>query len=394
MICKTSIQVCLLLALVPSALGFGQGDHTTSKPSEVVELDAYSPVTYTDFAREDKCDNDDTEPSQCWVSQEGQYFRYGCKPGDNRVYTDECVDGCDGDCDNSWSWAGEYLGLCYDDGQASYSFTCHPDGIPTTDEPTEAGTEQPTEAGTEQPTEAATEQPTEAATDAPTEQPIEVSAFSCGDLGWDLLPGSELVCAESKVDNGQCSQDLIYEDAVKMCATAGGRLCSKTELEENEAAKTGCKADGLRTWSQTSCDSGHFTTAGGKKYAKSIPTECTSDFEQLVVRCCADVGPITGAVPGAGLPEGFRQAMSTDYDKSDAACGTGEPLDSTPCWTNPNDGLSQRFACQDGNKYIWTQNCGQDDKCSQENCSGEWTSTGEVVNRCYSAPDVLYQYSC
>ena len=102
--------------------------------------------------------------------------------------------------------------------------------------------------------------------------------------------------------------DVICDvaDARALCAGAGARLCTRAELEANEAAGTGCGLDGKRVWSSTACEvdtgeegDGYFAVAGSTR-AGMLPARCTrATATSVAVRCCADVAAECVAEEGA-----------------------------------------------------------------------------------------------
>ena len=125
------------------------------------------------------------------------------------------------------------------------------------------------------------------------------SADSCDDLQWNEAAdrGSPLVCGESDpAGNDVCSGPVTYDQAVTFCTTAGGRLCTASELAADETRGTGCGYDAQSVWSATPCDDGHWAGPGRRSYVGTdgqprIPYLCTSDDAVRVVRCCADTSP-------------------------------------------------------------------------------------------------------
>ncbi|MGB0589717.1 MAG: proprotein convertase P-domain-containing protein [Myxococcota bacterium] len=117
------------------------------------------------------------------------------------------------------------------------------------------------------------------------------STSTCSELGWTALGsnGSSAVCGESDVPG--CNADKTYDEAVAVCTAIGARLCTYGELNNDEAAGTGCGYDNSRVWTSTQCggDVGSvWTQAGISSQASNIPKECTGKTETAAVRCCAD----------------------------------------------------------------------------------------------------------
>jgi len=67
--------------------------------------------------------------------------------------------------------------------------------------------------------------------------PNEVSASSCGDLGWSVFPGSAEVCAQgSAAPLPGCSSGKSWGCAVDFCESKGARLCTFRELIDGEVS--------------------------------------------------------------------------------------------------------------------------------------------------------------
>ena len=110
------------------------------------------------------------------------------------------------------------------------------------------------------------------------------SAKSCSELGWvevygDSPSSSPTVCASSDDLGGTsswstscpsgtscrgrsnaCSGLLNFQDAQNLCSNAGARPCTINEIENNEAADTGCCYDCELIWSSTGCGTNGGTT--------------------------------------------------------------------------------------------------------------------------------------
>ncbi|MCB9730101.1 MAG: C-type lectin domain-containing protein, partial [Deltaproteobacteria bacterium] len=175
------------------------------------------------------------------------------------------------------------------------------------------------------------------------------SASSCDELGWTNAAnhGSPTVCGET--DNAPlagCSGPVTYAQAASLCAAAGARLCTVTELAANETRGTGCGYDKYAVWSSTACDSGHWSAPGsdlflGTDDAPGIPHVCTADSSVRVARCCADVDPtdttpICEPAPDSGCASGtcttgacYRDGGCRDA-AVDASCGVRQD-DSLGC---------------------------------------------------------------
>lgn len=125
------------------------------------------------------------------------------------------------------------------------------------------------------------------------------SQLSCKELELDsTIWGSPLVCAASMVVNWTDSQYgencpglLDFDTAYSVCSTIGMRLCSASEILNDEARKTGCGADSLRVWtsSEAGCrPSEAQSVAGSTEWLHRSPMQCKYKGVRLGVRCCAD----------------------------------------------------------------------------------------------------------
>lgn len=118
-----------------------------------------------------------------------------------------------------------------------------------------------------------------------------LSVSSCDDLGWTNAEkyGSSMICGESDygLGSGVCSGNLNWGDAVEYCENSGARLCTASELENDEAAGTGCSHDKHMVWSSTSCGTGSYITTSGSTLVDE--SDCFDASTRVPVRCCADV---------------------------------------------------------------------------------------------------------
>jgi hypothetical protein len=75
---------------------------------------------------------------------------------------------------------------------------------------------------------------------SPTSMPSSIvvkSASTCEDLGWDnaMTYGSSLVCGESELPNDlKCQGYRTWLQAHNLCMSIGARLCTASELEDDE----------------------------------------------------------------------------------------------------------------------------------------------------------------
>ncbi len=119
---------------------------------------------------------------------------------------------------------------------------------------------------------------------------LGVPAKSCQDLGWlnAAAYGSSLVCGESdQMPLGGCSGPRSWAAAELFCTNAGARLCTETELLDDEARGTGCLYDTSLVWSSSACIGGYTLTYGAS--SGGTVTSCAASNEDHDVRCCANV---------------------------------------------------------------------------------------------------------
>jgi hypothetical protein len=126
-------------------------------------------------------------------------------------------------------------------------------------------------------------------TDEACNPPDRTSSRTCEELGWAnaRMHGDKTVCGESDLALGGCSGFLTFTAAQGFCEDAGARLCSKTELQNDEARATGCSYDAKFIWSSDSCANGEHAMALGASWAGTAEG-CAASSEQHNVRCCAD----------------------------------------------------------------------------------------------------------
>ena len=131
---------------------------------------------------------------------------------------------------------------------------------------------------------------------APPTSVATCSESTCANLGWVNAPfyGSTSICGETDLGLGGCSGHVAWEDAKTKCQSVGARLCSADELQNNEAAKSGCNYDSALVWSADSCGTGMYTATYGSSFTLS-GTSCVAmeDAATVSARCCADTDACT-----------------------------------------------------------------------------------------------------
>ena len=76
------------------------------------------------------------------------------------------------------------------------------------------------------------------------------SGSTCDELGWDVGFGDDDVCPE-RDDSPlpDCSDYLNWTSARSFCETAGARLCTLAEMQNDETRNTGCSYTAMPSWS-------------------------------------------------------------------------------------------------------------------------------------------------
>ncbi|CAJ1388757.1 unnamed protein product [Effrenium voratum] len=120
------------------------------------------------------------------------------------------------------------------------------------------------------------------------------SELTCAELNWPTRSSANddgAVCAASdEAPLKGCSGEVPWSTAQRNCKEVGARLCTRSELEADEAAGTGCGMDRTRVWSGTKCGTNEFLSlVGATAFRGQLKPRCTVADEPLArVRCCAD----------------------------------------------------------------------------------------------------------
>lgn len=148
---------------------------------------------------------------------------------------------------------------------------------------------------------------------APTMAPPSVS--SCDDLGWTNAEtyGESDVCGNT----GNCVGKMTYASAELYCEDMGARMCTVSELLDDETRGTGCGYDNKFVWSKTPCDGG-YVLAKGSSTSNSLP-KCKRDSKKGYARCCADVGDGTPVPAPTKAPTVSSVSSCTDLGWTNAA---------------------------------------------------------------------------
>ena len=224
------------------------------------------------------------------------------------------------------------------------------------------------------------------------------SASDCGTLGWSIAEGSPFVCGESDTIDVNCSGLMTFAQAKLHCQSMGGRLCTWSELINDEAAGTGCGYGNARVWTISECGEGqYYTGAGEAANLGNFPQDC-SDGSLAVgnVRCCADTsdccpymcdGKGCGSLCGGDddCCDGYYCEQNQCKSKGDQGqtcmgddeCGTGFCVDGYCCDT-ACDGLCEGCALEglQGTCSFHTNNTDPENSCLKcEVCDGSGACT-------------------
>ncbi|MFB6076258.1 MAG: LamG-like jellyroll fold domain-containing protein, partial [Candidatus Aenigmatarchaeota archaeon] len=154
-----------------------------------------------------------------------------------------------------------------------------------------------------------------------------VSNTSCSDLGWSTSGGSGDICGEcDDAPLPGCSGTKTYSEAVEYCEDAGARLCTNTEIENDETTGTGCGYDNQQTWTSTYCREGKVITQEGDG---DQGTNCVSVTSTAYVRCCADTEPYIDV-------NNYTDNSAQDTSEPDEASSLSSSSHSTSTWSNDN----------------------------------------------------------
>lgn len=116
-----------------------------------------------------------------------------------------------------------------------------------------------------------------------------------------------------------------HSQAERMCTTIGARLCTVSDMLNEESSSTGCGHDVRRLWTDEPCGENSFITMSDRvANAGIIPQQCTpANASAVYVRCCADTSPVfTSALSCAEL--GWALQVVDSPGGSTAVCGESE----------------------------------------------------------------------
>ena len=106
---------------------------------------------------------------------------------------------------------------------------------------------------------------------------------------------SSIGCYEHKMNSG--CHHVNFVAAIQICRRHGARLCTATEIKDQEPRGTGCGFDGRYTWtsSRGSCAAQQVTAANTGPSAPTKPDKCVDVDSIQALRCCADTVADSGA---------------------------------------------------------------------------------------------------
>ena len=209
------------------------------------------------------------------------------------------------------------------------------------------------------------------------------SPQSCDELGLGEGFGSADVCGASTPGDAECSGKLTHEEAVTFCADANMRLCSLSEMSNEETRATGCGYDGQQVWTSTLCLAGaYWSQKGNPGTAQPV---CQPMGEAVAnARCCADADI---AVPQMiCTPTGEAKACADDLDCTADSCDTTTSEcthtdlvcdDGAPCTIDD---------CEEGSGCTTTPDpCDDADPCTTDTCDDLVESCSGTVHdgSCY-----------
>ena len=186
------------------------------------------------------------------------------------------------------------------------------------------------------------------------------SAQTCAELGWDVSEGlSDAVCGESNAGLGGCSGDRTYAEAQTFCSQVGARLCSPTELLQDEAKNSGCGLEQALVWTSAPCAAGASLLAPGSD--SQTPLECALHDGRHPVRCCADAAPPVRACT-ATTWSCWDGVCGIDQCASDSCTHSASCDDGDPCTVD---------SCVDGACAHEITSCDDGDPCTKDSCNAQ-----------------------
>ena len=158
------------------------------------------------------------------------------------------------------------------------------------------------------------------------------SKQSCATLGHTPQNAGRYpkTCAFSTV-YGKCYADQVwsYGDAQAICKSAGARLCTVGELDNDVARGTGCDIDNDYVWTSDLCQSGMYVSGGSSAVRSKKTLMCASKEAKIAsVRCCADVLETSNV-----LPPGETRSSTSSSTRTSTTTGTSTTVSTTTATT-------------------------------------------------------------
>eukprot|EP00615_Pteridomonas_danica_P019331 CAMPEP_0114387328 /NCGR_PEP_ID=MMETSP0102-20121206/7186_1 /TAXON_ID=38822 ORGANISM="Pteridomonas danica, Strain PT" /NCGR_SAMPLE_ID=MMETSP0102 /ASSEMBLY_ACC=CAM_ASM_000212 /LENGTH=1469 /DNA_ID=CAMNT_0001544393 /DNA_START=38 /DNA_END=4443 /DNA_ORIENTATION=+ len=256
---------------------------------------------------------------------------------------------------------------------------------------------------------AVTPSPSHLPTPVPTNM-VECSASTCQVLGWETDPwGSTSVCGESDV-NGECSGDVNWDDARDFCQSAGARLCTLSEILDDDVRDTGCNYNTELIWSSTSCYDGvgmldgYYTAYGSTSSGYDADTtKCMSRniANSTYTRCCADLEGCSPTPLPTPLPSP-RPTPKPTFEPTLLPSPQPSPLPSPKPTPEPtldrNIDTCSRSSCTElgwtnAESFGETYTCGESQVTTDGECVDMETSWAEARDICQLIGARLCSYS-
>ena len=197
-------------------------------------------------------------------------------------------------------------------------------------------------------------------------------------------PSPSLIPPET-FPTAECVRSATWHTAATACINIGARLCTQAELQNNEAANTGCFDSDEMVWSSedVECALGqHMAICGYSGATESVASACTDDSASIGIRCCADVdnhGSHLCIDPSAPTAPGLLD----DLGNARSEMTTGMAEGTTP------DGNDDEAAMQSGALESLTGSSEQLDDQAQD---ASLAALNSMVNP--SEPDTCYEVRC
>ena len=217
-------------------------------------------------------------------------------------------------------------------------------------------------------------------------------------------------------DNGSgaspdCNEEKTYAEAWAICDNWGGRLCTKTELEANQAEGTGCSFDAYLVWSSTPCvgDAWELDSGGDRTFLAWYKGEQTQTCQPSSWTCGVPIfGDSTGGWSALGLQAGKAAVCNGGTAKGAGTTNVADGewhmlawvLDSNSNGANDGSRCFHVYADPDGIMTDEAQVCGPFECCSgtSSNCNSgtegscDFNVIGTSYDYGYGGSESLHDY--